>query len=185
MIQYYHIRRICLTCVILAWGASSCNEPNNAPVAGPAAPYFSLADYFNQEATRLQQLNPDMVKTVAKNGEQESKEVRIMDWKEEFALFIDADINKPAWQSSYQVDSTETSVTYKSTDPKLRTAEITVEKQGNGSVTHIHIVNKVNNMLYHTDEELDYYPDSLYRITKRQRVRVIGESDYTIMGKWK
>ncbi|GGG93131.1 hypothetical protein GCM10007415_29950 [Parapedobacter pyrenivorans] len=186
MTQHHHIRRMCLTCVILAWGASSCNGPNSASVVGSSTSYFSLVDYFDREATRLQQLAPSIVKTVAKNGEQESKEIRIIDWREEFALFIDADINKPAWQNSYHVDSSNVSaVIYKSIDPKLRTAQITVEKQEDGSVTHIQIINKVSNMLYHTDEELDYYPDSLYRIVKRQGVRVIGESDYTVIGKWK
>lgn len=185
MIRHHHIRRICFTCVILAWGTSSCNRPDSGSVVSPIGSHFSLADYFGKEATRLQQLNPGIVKTVAKNGEQESKEIRVLDWKEEFALFIDADINKPAWQSSYHVDSTATAVSYKSIDPKLRTAQITIEKQENGSVKHIHIVNSVSNMLYQTDEELDYYPDSLYRITKRQRVKIIGESDYTVKGEWK
>ncbi len=153
-------------------------------VVGSTTPYFSLADYFGQEAMRLQELNPDIIKTVAKNGEGERKEIRGLDWQKEFALFIDADINKPAWQNSYRVDSTESSLTYKSIDPKLRTAEITVEKYGDGAVKHIHIVNSVSNMLYQTEETLDYYPDSLYRIDKQQQVQVIGESRYTVTGEW-
>lgn len=183
MIRPRHILRTCFACAVLVWGVSSCKNPD--PVrAVSRAPYFSLADYFSQEATRLQQLNPAIVKTVAKNGEQERKEIHVIDWQKELALFIDADINKPAWQNSYRADSTETSVTYKSIDPKLRTAEITVETQEDGSIKHIHIVNKVSNMLYQTDEALDYYPDSLYRITKQQHVWVMGDSDYTVTGHW-
>src|SRR5690606_5344233 len=94
----------------------SCNGDGDvsAAVTRPE-PYFSLAGYFGGEATRLQHRNPEIVKTVSKNGDEEQRRIRVADWKDEFGLFIDADINKPAWQNSYRVDSTDTSVTYTST----------------------------------------------------------------------
>src|SRR5690606_13810786 len=126
--------------------------------------YFSLADYFNSEATRLQQVHPEIIKTVSKDNDEEQRKIRIADWKEEFALFIDADINKPAWQNSYRTDSTDTSITYSSIDSTLRTKAIHVERSTAGTLTHIQITNQVSNMLYQTGEQLDYYPDSMYRI---------------------
>lgn len=173
-----------ITYSVLALSVWSCNDSDNASTALPPTPYFSLADYFGQEAVRLQQSSPEINKTVSKNGEREEKKIQVADWQNEFALFIDADINKPAWQNSYRVDSTAAMVTYTSTDPTLRTKEIRVEKSKAGMVTHIRITNQVNNMLYRTDEQLDYYVDSLYRIDKRQQVRIIGESHYTIIGEW-
>lgn len=165
----------------------SCNSPADGKAAAnamPVAPYFSLADYFNQEATRLQQINPEIVKTVSKNGDEEQRKIRVANWKEEFALFIDADINKSAWQHSYRVDSTSTSLTYTSIDSTLRTKAIRLEKSETGAVIHVRVTNRVNNMLYQTDEQLDYYVDSLYRIIKAQHVRIIGKSHYTVTGKW-
>lgn len=166
-------------------GLSSCNaDPEGNLKAPRSAAYFSLADYFEKEAVRLNKQNPTIVKTVAKNGVEEQQEINIAYWKKEFALFIDADINKPAWQNSYRVDSTAFSVTYTATDSTLRTKEIRVDKSDTGTVTHIHVSNQVNNMLYTTDEQLDYYVDSLYRIIKDQRVRIIGKSHYTVTGEW-
>ncbi|MEC3880414.1 hypothetical protein [Parapedobacter sp. 10938] len=165
--------------------ASSCDSKiGDGSTALQETYYFSLADYFHQEATRLQQHNPEIIKTVAKDGTEEQKAVRVADWKKEFTLFIDADINKPAWQNSYRVSRDGLTVTYTSIDSTLRTKEIRVEKSNAGTVTQIHVTNQVRNMLYTTKEQLDYYVDSLYRITKQQQVRVIGKSHYTVTGEW-
>lgn len=170
------------TAFLLAlWG---CGSPNNGPHAVQVQSYFSLADYFANEANRLQQRNTHIVKTVTKNGEDERKKIKISDWKKELALFIDADINKPAWRNSYRVDSTESSVTYTSTDSTLRTKEIHISKSGSDAISHIRIINQVSNALYETDEQLDYYVDSLYRITKTQHVQIIGKSHYSVTGEW-
>ncbi|MFB2118894.1 hypothetical protein [Parapedobacter sp. 2B3] len=163
----------------------SCSNPEGTSTARHvASAYFSLADYFTEEAARLQRADPEIIKTVSKNGDGEQKKVRVTDWRTEFGLFIDADINKPAWQGSYRVDSTDFSLTYTSTDPNLRTKEIRVEKSDAGTITHVRVTNAVHNMLYQTDELLEYYVDSLYRITKQQHVRIIGKSHYTVTGEW-
>lgn len=177
---------VCAVYTLLLLPLWACDDTSDTLTAPGAAPnnYFSLANYFGQEADRLQQNNLQIVKTVSRNGESEKKQIQVTDWRDEFALFIDADINKPAWQNSYRVDSTGSSLTYTSIDPKLRTKEVRVEKSDTGTVTHIQVTNHVSNMLYQTDEQLDYYADSLYRINKQQKVRVIGESQYTIVGEW-
>ena len=171
------------TLVLLA--VSSCGtstERTSTTLQSP--PYFSLADYFGKEATRLQQQRPRISKTVMKNDAEEQQHIYVADWNKEFALFIEADINKPAWQNSYLVDSVGLSVTYTSVDSALRTAEILVERSETGAVTHIHVTSRVSNMLYQSNEQLDYYVDSLYRITKTQDVRFIGKSHYTVTGEW-
>jgi len=181
MYRCLHIARVGLACTVLVWGLS-CSRRSDTPSTGHAESYFSLADYFSKEATRLQQFAPTVAKTVTKNGEAEHRMLRIDNWQNELALFIDSDINKPAWQNSYRVDSTATSVTYTSRDPELRTERIIVEKRPDGTVNHIRVVNRVSNMLYQTEERLDYHPDSAYQLVKRQWVRFIGESHYTISG---
>lgn len=184
MHRHKNIFLICCAYTVLIGAVLSCKRPEGVPAVASSVSHFSLADYFGDESARLQQLDPEIVKTVSKNGEQESKAIRVQDWQEELALFIDADINKPAWRNSYHVDSTATSVTYTSTDPKLRTVKIRVEKRADGAIKHIQVTNQVSNMLYQTDEKLDYYPDSIYRIVKKQRVRIIGESNYAVTGEW-
>lgn len=162
--------------------AGSCTDGEPAATAQTGRSYFSLETYFKAEAARLQKLSRPISKTVNKNGQQETHTVQIGKWENELMLFIESDINKAAWQQSYQIDSTENTVVYRSRDPELRTREITVKRLNNGAISHISIQNGVENMLYESDEQLDYYPDSLYRIGKKQHVAVIGENTYTVTG---
>ncbi|WP_353183097.1 hypothetical protein [Parapedobacter lycopersici] len=168
---------------ILLFAVTSCSSPGSQPAAtAPVTAYFSLEQYFKAEAERLQQASPEIKKTVVKSGTEETRNVRIDGWENELRLFSESDINKPAWQQSYRVDSAGSTVTYHSLDPGLRTQEIIVEKQPDGQVRHIRIRNHVENMLYRSEEQLDYYPDSLYRIDKNQHVAIIGDNTYRITG---
>src|SRR5690606_26029799 len=63
--------------------------------------YFDLEGYFNSEAARLQNQNPEVEKTVAKNQSEEQKQLKIKNWDTELELFKASDINKPAWKDSY------------------------------------------------------------------------------------
>jgi len=148
----------------------------------PRRPYFSVETYFKAEADRLQKSAPLVTKTVNKNGEQETHAVRISKWENELMLFIESDINKTAWSQLYQIDSVGNTVTYRSVDPELRTQQILLKRDTNGDIRYIGIQNRASNMLYQSDEQLEYYPDSLYRIGKRQRVIVVGKNNYTITG---
>ncbi|MBK1441986.1 hypothetical protein JHJ32_18455 [Parapedobacter sp. ISTM3] len=179
MVQRNRIFSASLLCAFSVW-VISCTGSADVQSDSQTSPYFGLEAYFNSEATRLQERAPTVTKTVSKNGETETHDVRIGNWQNELALFIESDINKPAWQHSYQVDSTASLLTYTAIDPDLRTEQITVEKDTNGHIKRIRIVNKVQNMLYQTGEQLDYYPDSLYRIIRKQRVQIIGESNYAV-----
>lgn len=172
---------VCFICVLIIL-AVSCSPADDAGNPAQAGPYFSLEDFFSTEISRLQQRLPEIAKTVTKNGETETHDLQIKNWRNELALFIDSDINKSAWQHSYQIDSTANIVRYSSLDPALRTQQIVIEKDSTGAVTHVTIRNEVNNTLYQSNEQLDYYPDSLYRINKKQHIVVIGENTYTITG---
>ncbi|MXV51352.1 hypothetical protein GS399_10260 [Pedobacter sp. HMF7647] len=160
----------------------SCSQPGK-PIKTDT--YFDLAGYFSREAERLSRLNPDILKTVSRNGEQEQKKLRVTNWKNELELFELSDINKPAWRDSYSVKQSGSSVSYLSNDPKLRTREIKIDFDDAKKVKHILIVNKSDNALYTSDETLNYFPDSAYSIDKRQHVVLIGNNDYLVQGKLK
>lgn len=146
--------------------------------------YFDLKGYFKQLADRLNQQNPTISKTVSKNNSSESKSLKINNWNEEFALFISADINKAAWKDSYSKDSSATKIVYTTKDPDLKTQKIIIDLT-KGKPTHFHIETKVDNLLYHTAEHLEFYPDSLYEIKKSQKVVLLGNNNYKIIGKLK
>lgn len=143
--------------------------------------YFDLKTYFNKTATELNSKKILVDKTVSKNELSENKKIEIKDWKTELALFIEADINKPAWKDSYIKDSTAAKIIYNAKDSDLKTQRIEIEFK-NGIPIQFKINTKMDNILYHTTEELKFYPDSVYSIDKHQKVMLMGKNNYLIKG---
>lgn len=166
--------------VALFWFAGCSSE--TAPDA--KITYFDIRGFFTSESTRLGKKNPIIHKTVTDNGTSEVREVNISNWENELALFIESDINKPSWKNSYKVENKGTAVIYTALYPDVRTKQLTITMSAAGKVKHIQINNKTTNVLYTSEEHLNYYPDSLYRIDKFQDVKILGSHRYTIEGKW-
>jgi len=144
--------------------------------------YFDLKSYFENEARYLQKKNPLVNKTIAKNDLTESKSIAIRNWANELGLFSGSDINKPAWNTEYEIKNTDNEIQYLAKDSKLKTKKIIIDKSENGKINHIIILNGVINSLYTSSEELHYYPDSLYIIRKKQKILIIGSNDYSVTG---
>jgi hypothetical protein len=158
---------------------SSC-KPDNIQ-SGTNLKYFDLKGYFTADTARLRKLDPAITKTVTHNGVTETKKVHIKNWGSELSLFIQSDINKPAWRDSYTVQKSGGIEIYRTKDPALKTREVMVKKDGD-KVKWIAIFNSSKNILYQTREKLSYFPDSLYIIQKYQKVRLLGANTYTIKG---
>ena len=146
------------------------------------AKYFDLKKYFTDEAVRMEKLHSTVLKTVNYNGKPEQKKITVTNWKRELGLFIESDINKPAWKDSYRVTTQHDSTIYTAIDTNLRTRSVLIVAKAN-QVKLIAISNFTKNMLYQTKDVLAYYPDSVYQIEKHQSVRILGSNNYLITGK--
>ena len=161
---------------------ASCTKQENT---GKQYFYFDVEGFFKAEASRLDQVNPNVSKTVRKNKDTETRNLKIDDWQTELELFKSSDINKPAWRNSYKTETKGGLISYTATSPELRTRNLVIEKDGTGKVKRISTANEVSNPLYSSTEILEYYPDSLYKIQKKQNVKLLGENTYFISGKIK
>lgn len=143
--------------------------------------FYDLQAYFTKTAERLNQENPTISKSVAKNKITEKHTIKVANWNTELALFIESDINKGAWRDSYSKDSSATKIIYTAKDDDLKTRKIEIWMD-QGKPKKFTIETKADNMLYHTIEELEFIPDSLYSIKKHQKVVILGLNDYEIKG---
>lgn len=167
--------------IILFAFLSSC-KPDNIQ-DGNKPMYFDIAGYFKADTARLRKLNHLTLKTVMHNGVEQTKKVHIDNWGLELSLFIQSDINKPAWCDSYSVQTgKDGSIVYMAKTPELRTREVAITRKKDNSIKWIRIYNASKNILYQTTEVLSYIPDSIYTISKRQHVRFLGTNDYLIKG---
>ena len=146
--------------------------------------YFDLKSYFQNLADSLNKTNQLVEKTVSKNGVKEEKNIKIADWKNELALFIEADINKSAWKDSYTKDSTANIIKYNAKNEDLKTRSIYI-LLNNGKPKQIVINTRVDNLLYHGEETLTYDDGISYEIKKHQKVILLGLNNYRIFGKLK
>ena len=146
--------------------------------------YFNLSAYFAQQAQKYSKANFSVLKTVSRNGESETKTVKIENWPGELSVFSESNINKPSWKNSYKTTVSGDFTIYKALEPDLKTREILLKKQNN-KLVYVMIFNVVNNKLFQTREKLTFYPDSLYIIQRKQHVRFLGTSNYLITGKLK
>lgn len=151
-----------------------------------AKKFFDLRAYFKSEAIKLGKSNPLITKTAIKNRDSEILKEHIKNWDSELSMFADADINKPAWTSSYAVSEAGGITTYRSLDSTLKTQSIVIKKQGD-KVKLISIYNHIKRTIFgkrlnESTETLVYVPDSLYRIDKKQYTRLLGLTHYYVKG---
>jgi hypothetical protein len=153
---------------------TSC-KPDNIQTAPK---YFDIKGYFHADSLRLTKLNHLTLKTVRHNGVSETKKVHINNWGSELSLFINSDINKPAWRDSYNIQDSGDALVYRAKTFDLKTQLIIINKQGD-KIKWILIYNSTKNMLYQTTEKLSYFPDSLYVIQKSQQISLFGNNRLT------
>lgn len=154
----------------------------SAPSEKETRMYEDISGFFAAEALRLSKADPEIKKTVARNDANEMRIVKNINWKTELSLFAESDINKPAWRDSYQVTAKGGNIIYLATDTALKTREIQIRKDPQGNISQIRIRNQTSNMLYSSSEQLLYIPDSVYQISKKQHVALIGDNQYVVKG---
>lgn len=167
-----------MACVIV-----SCSNPEQGG-QNAGGTYFDLKGYFGKQAKALAQRNPTINKSVIVNGAAEQKQLKIEDWEKELSSFIDADINKKAWQGEFKSVEANDVQTYTSNNEKVPVRKLQVFKS-NGEVTGITIMIENSNYLYRSRDTLIYYPDSLYQIRKSQQIKLMEPKNYRITGTFK
>ncbi|SEQ94966.1 hypothetical protein [Pedobacter rhizosphaerae] len=175
------VKKYWLCIFVLAFSAcSSDKQPENTDNQA----YFDLPGYFKKEIARLQKIDPQVNKTVVTNGRSEQKNIKIADWAQELAIFVDADINKTSWRGSFSVSKTDSTQRFTSDNKKIRIKELAITNKGT-QIKRIEILVAVKNILYTSTDTLIYCPDSLYEIKKQQKIKLLSQKNYAIVGKLK
>ncbi|WP_293303828.1 hypothetical protein [Pedobacter sp. UBA5917] len=172
-----------LSILAFALALFSCNQQKEAE-ANTSLTYFDIKGYFGKEISRLQQLNPMVDKTVSINGVSENKTAKITDWTKELTIFVNADINKTSWKGSFKAEKQNGAEVYTSDSKKIPIKKISVIQNGQ-KVDKVEIIIDNKNILYQSQDTLTYFPDSLYLIKKHQKIRLLNEKKYSVIGKLK
>ncbi|KQM77290.1 hypothetical protein ASE74_18795 [Pedobacter sp. Leaf216] len=169
--------------LVFALALFSCNQRKEAE-ANTDLLYFDVKGYFEKEINRLQKLNPEVNKTVSINGAAENKIAKIANWTKELAIFVNADINKTSWKGSFKIKEQNGVDSYISDNKKIPIKKVSITWKGE-KADKIEIIVDNKNILYRSLDTLTYFPDSLYSIKKQQKIRLLNEKKYSIVGKLK
>lgn len=67
--------------------------------------YFDIGTFFRTQVDNLNKRKLAIRQRVVKDGFAQTIEKEQVNWEEELAPFIDADINRPAWRGQFKVDT--------------------------------------------------------------------------------
>lgn len=149
-------------------------------------PYFDLAGFMQTQIDSLNASDVQVRKQVVLNDEQEERVVALEDFRQELGVFVDSDINRPAWFDKYTVDSVLqddrlSRLHYRSQDSTLRTRELMIDWQ-EGRVSAIHVRNYSQTVLSQTQQYLTYEVGKEYRIRTNEQGLLAGDMRSEIYG---
>ncbi|GAB3267285.1 hypothetical protein GCM10027347_35980 [Larkinella harenae] len=104
MMKYWYI-------LVLVSVLAACSNPAKE---APVGTYYDLKTYIEQQISLLQTRQPTVSKRAGFGDDQEQQTTKSIDWSRELDLFLQADINKQAYQSSYEKNRPD-SLTYEYT----------------------------------------------------------------------
>ena len=121
---------------------------------GQTKRYFDLKGLVETQIKTLNKQKLVVQKTILMSNKVENQSINTIDWAKELELFIQTDLNKPAFAQSYQVDSSLAGVKYtlKETE-KLPVKYLTISKIGEDTIKVEALVSN-ENYLYETERHL-------------------------------
>ncbi|KAB7729196.1 hypothetical protein F5984_16285 [Rudanella paleaurantiibacter] len=145
-----------LVCLLLSFVFLGCENASSKLPTEPV--YYDVAGYVSGQIEKLTAQKPTVEKSTFISGQTNLQTTAQIDWAKELELFKQADINKPAFRTSYTITRPD-SLTYeyklKSTEDKLTVRSLRVQLD---SVTRqpiqIQAVLKTENPLYMSERHL-------------------------------
>jgi len=148
--------------------------------------FFDVPGYFEKEIEYIKITYSAVSKTSSYNGETQMKEFKVteINWKKEFGIFMECDINRPIYYANLSkiptaaLDTNAHSIKYKSKSTKTNIDEIEIgfTELSTGDEAHfISVRIRKSNLINATSIKAIYAKDHYYRIEGDQHVKYLGE----------
>lgn len=162
----------------------SCQPTTSTPTKTVEQPFFDLKSYFEKEKTRLGGLS-NFSKTTVVNGQEETKQLATLNFDNELRIFMEADINRPAWFDKYEIDSifqagNLTKINYTTKEKALEVQRVMID-YNQAEVTKIRIEKTAETALADTQFNLVYEPKIGYTIENKQQLTVGEDKAFLVM----
>jgi hypothetical protein len=162
-------------------GCTPAVQENAKPVFYPWEKYLTAQiDSLNKHPQAVQ-------KTILLDGKKEEKQLATIDWKQEWAMFLHADLNKPAAASSYDNLSEDGFVWYSlKSNENLAVKKLYIQLDALDRPAKVEIEIEEKNFLFETHKKLNMnFVDGrvqTYSIDGSQKMRWMSPTHYQLMG---
>lgn len=171
----------------LLWLLSACNSISNTePRKERVKKFYDLEAFFNAEVNRLDSLGMQLSKQVRLNDKRESAVQKNVDYEKELKVFVEADINKPAWWDKYQGDTTLyqqdkiQQIKYESSDKELKTQRIIISFTPNQQIDSVQVFNRLESTMMNLSQNMVYNPDKGYKVYTTEKLLLSSENEVDI-----
>jgi hypothetical protein len=177
-----NIHRIYLVLVLCLYGLFSCN----APLAKKK--FFDVPGYFKGEISFIQNNFTTVLKSSVYNGDSAYQQLKVseVNWNKELAIFLESDINKPAYYANMQADDQGSC---RATSNKLSIQEVLLgygAHEEQNRVVNVQIVISKTNLISSTNIRAEYQHGYAYTIRGDQKIKNLGDhNDFYIQGLFK
>lgn len=177
-------KQLGLGSLLLIMALSGCRPTSEDGAVPQGGGFFDLREYFRQESRRLQEMQPEGMKTVRLDGQTARQALAQMNYEAELAPFSASDINKPSWKDKYQVDSLLEGrylreIVYTAKDPALKTREMRIRFE-NDRIGEVRIRNAIRSIISESEQELRYDPDNGYTIKGMQGGKFARKKEFSV-----
>lgn len=156
---------------------AGCQGKPDKGARGADAFFFDLSGYLKQEIARLEQDQPSGTKRVQFDEQTDASAFQRLNYSEELAPFLDADINKVSWRDKYRADTTLQqdgqiqSIRYTALEKNLKTRELTV-RYAEGQLSDIEIRYLLKSIIAESEQHMRYRPGKGFSIEGKQGMRL-------------
>ena len=146
--------------------------------------YYDLPSFITKQANNLQSKSQWVRKHVTKDGHSHIIERGDIEWME-LDLFIESDINRPAWRGQFKVDTInlerEYVITYKTENKQIpvKNVVVTVDKETKQCLK-VTVDRRTKNFLYQSDQSLYFTTGEGYMMKGKLSVSYLFDSEYSI-----
>jgi hypothetical protein len=166
----------------------SCQNQERQTVANK---YFDVKGFVNTQMADFEARKPTVTKRITMDDSVDVLTTNAIDWKSEFELFLQADINKPSYQASYEIsrpDSNTYNYYLKSTEKLLVKNLMIVLDSLSKKPIFIKVLVKDVNKLYNSEKNLTMICDSKgvvqsYEVSGFQHLTMSDLKKYSVSGK--
>lgn len=188
MLRKYKWLWPCAFALVLAIASCTPERPEQTGGEVENPLFFDLETYFAEEAKGLEIEKPKGIKIVRFRKHSDTLRFEAgsgLDFEEELQPFMASDINRPAWQNKYRVDTLPSkrfdgiSVRYTALDKKLKTKkiELSIEK---GHIRQVQIENQIQSVIAYSIQKLRYEKGQGYSAFGTQRMRFGKSYDFDV-----